>query len=139
MSGSKFDPVKEFGNLRDHLTRMFDESANHGGIPVDIYETADAVVIVTAPLYGLNTSSLDIEIADGTLTFSGETAAPIEIADKQYLRRERRFGKFTRSLPLPRKVRAEEARAQYKESILTITVPKVADPAPRVVKITPVE
>lgn len=139
MAGSRFDPAKEFSNLRDQLGRLMEDNFGTTSIPVDMYETADAVVLVTAPLYGLNTSTLDIEIAEGQLTFSGETIAPIEIANNQYIRRERRFGKFSRTIALPRQVRAEEAKAQYKESILTITVPKVAQAAPRVIKVTPVE
>ena len=56
-----------------------------------------------------------------------------------YLRRERKFGSFTRSVAIPRPVRADQAVASFKDSILTITLPKTDDPQPKVINVQQVD
>lgn len=142
MSTNRFDPVKELGNIRDQVSRVLEDTFSTGGgaFPVDIYETTDSLVIVSAPLLGLLPDSLDISIKDGvTLTVEGETAAPSDLADVNYLRRERKFGRFSRTISLSVRVIPEEAKASYKENTVKITLPKAERTSPKVVKVTPVE
>ncbi len=142
MSTNRFDPVKELGNIRDQVSRVLEDtfSSGNSAFPVDIYETTDSLVIVSAPVLGLLVESLDISIKDGiTLTVEGETAPPADLADVNYLRRERKFGRFTRTISLPARVIPEDAKANYKENVIKITLPKAERTTPKVVKVTPVE
>lgn len=138
-SASRFDPMKELANLRDQVNKVIGDTIGSSGfLPVDIYETEDSVVIVTAPLLGLKAETLDIAITEGHLTISGETANPLEVDDRQYLRRERKFGAFSRSVPVSSVVDPEKARAEFKNQVLTIYLPKLEISGPKVIKVKPV-
>ncbi|MCL4876118.1 MAG: Hsp20/alpha crystallin family protein [Anaerolineae bacterium] len=138
-SASRFDPMKELANLRDQVNKVIGDTIGSSSfLPVDIYETEDSVVIVTAPLLGLKTETLDIAITEGHLTISGETANPLEVDDRQYLRRERKFGPFSRSVPVSGVVDPEKARAEFKNQVLTIYLPKLEISGPKVIKVKPV-
>jgi HSP20 family protein len=138
-SAPRFDPMKELANLRDQVNKVIGDTIGSSSFPpVDIYETEDSVVIVTAPLLGLKTETLDIAVTEGRLTISGETANPLEVDDSQYLRRERKFGAFSRSVPVPGMVDPEKARAEFKNQVLTIYLPKLEISGPKVIKVKPV-
>lgn len=141
MPGSRFDPMKELTNIREQVNKALGDAFSGIGatIALDIYETDEAVVVITAPLYGLRQESLDIEIANGQLTITGETVAPSTLEDKHYVRRERKFGAFSRTVNLPSQVVAEQAKAQLKDHLLTISIPKVQETSPKVIKVKPIE
>jgi HSP20 family protein len=138
----KFDPVKEFTNIRDNLTKAVEQGIRNvagGSFPLlDIYETADAVVIRTEPMIGAAADSIEISMENDVLTLSGETKNDLAVADGAYLLRELRFGKFTRSVRIPRKVRAEQAAAKFRNGVLTVTLPKLPDNS-QIINITPAE
>jgi HSP20 family protein len=139
----KFDPVKEFVSLRDNLSRAVGESlraATGTTFPaIDMYETDDAVIIYTEPLLGADPSKFEVSMEDDMLVISGETQAHIQIDDSAYLQRELRFGAFARTIRIPRKVKATEARATFKKSVLTITIPKQTDSGSQIIGVTPAE
>lgn len=130
MTTQKFDPVKEFANLRDAFSRTLGHSmfSVTGGIfpLVDIYETDEDVVVRTAPLDG-NLENVEVTMDDDLLMIGGETLPEHDYSENAFLQRERRFGKFSRALRIPRPVKADEARAEFKKGILTITLPKSKD------------
>jgi len=130
---------EQLANIREQVTKVLEDTfTGSTGVPMDIYETDESIVIVSAALVGLNMGTLDISIADGhQITIEGETSAPPSIPPDKYLRRERRFGKFSRTLAIPSAVVPEQAKASFKENILTITLPKVPQSTPKVVKVTP--
>lgn len=138
---NRFIPLKEeLSSLREQVGRILEDTFASGtSLQVDVYQTEDQVIVVTGGLIGLNTSSLDISIVGGNqITIEGETQAPADIPTEAYLKRERRFGKFSRSLTLPVDVVAEQAKASYKHNVLSISIPKVHT-QPKVVKVSPVE
>lgn len=142
-NNNRFEPLKqELTNIRDQVTKALEDTFSTYGnnLPVDVYETSTEVVIVTGALLGLDTASLDISIIEGNqITIAGETQAPADVTADRYLRRERKFGKFSRTFNIPVKVVAEAAKASFKHNLLTITIPKVEQSNPKVVKITPEE
>jgi HSP20 family protein len=131
MTTQKFDPVKEFANLRDTFSRTLGQgmfSVTGGVFPlVDIYETDADIVIRTAPLDG-KLESVEVSMDDDLLMIGGETLPEQDYPEGSFLQRERRFGKFSRALRIPRPVKADEARAEFKKGILTITLPKINEP-----------
>lgn len=91
---------------------------------LDIYETADSLVVITSPLLGLVQGSLEVSMNNNILTIKGETRLDAEIPPEAYLRKERYFGTFWREVELARPVQAGAARAKLRDHILTITLPK---------------
>lgn len=133
---------EQISNIRDQVTKTLEETFSTGSniMVWDIYETNESIVVVTNPILGLDTASLDISITgQHHLTVSGESHMPADMTDHSYIRRERKFGKFSRSISLPVAVLAEEAKASFKNHVLTITIPKEKPSGPKVVKVTPVE
>ena len=141
MTGSRFNPRKEVANIRDQVNKILEDTFSSGGsgVALDIYETEEAIVVVTAPLPGLLQETVDISITDGQLTIEGETQNPLDIEENAYLRQERKFGSFSRTVTHPAQINAEETRATLTDQILTITIPKMEEAAPRVIKVKPVE
>ena len=73
---------------------------------------------------GVDPSDIDVNIEDGVLTISAETAAENEVKEKSYLYRKRRTGSYRRSLRLPDTVDADKAESSYRHGVLTVTFPK---------------
>jgi HSP20 family protein len=95
-------------------------------VPVDIYETDTHLVIVAGPLYRVKAETLDISVNGDMLTLQGETEPETDVPEEAYLKRERRAGHFKRTLRLPTGVDANNTRAQLKQDILKILLPKTA-------------
>lgn len=91
---------------------------------VDIYETGQDVV-VKAEIPGVSKEDLNVYIDDNSIRLSGNTKRDTEFKDENTYRSERFYGSFSRTIPLPVEVKPENARAEYKDGILSITVPKV--------------
>lgn len=96
---------------------------NEGWMPmVDVRET-DAAYVVSAELPGI--AKEDIKVVDnGVLTLQGERHRDEEEKNEKYYRRERSFGRFSRSFSLPESVAADEITAKYREGIMEIRLPK---------------
>jgi HSP20 family protein len=131
MSSQKFDPVKEFSSLRDSVSRALGQSVGviAGGIYplVNVYETEESVVVSSAPLDG-RLENIDVSMDGDLLLITGETRASEQLPPAGILLQERRFGRFSRAVRIPRNVNAEAASARYSKGVLTITLPKVAEP-----------
>ena len=80
---------------------------------------------------GINTSSLEINVARKTLRISGEKMNLNDIKPEQIHRSERSGGKFIRSVELPVEVDSNGVKAKYSQGILTITLPKAEDAKPK--------
>lgn len=139
-----FDPRKELSNLKDSVIKGLSEGiaavTNASPLlPIDIYETPEAVIVRTAPIDGASPETIEISMTGGILTISGDTSPDTDIPDTAYLIRERKFGTFTRSVPISREVIAEQAQAEFKKGMLIITLPKAEDARPKVINIKPTE
>jgi HSP20 family protein len=97
-----------------------------GGFHVDVAES-DKEIKVSAELPGMDEKDIDVRASDGALTISGVKKSRHEFEDDGYIVRERSFGRFERTIPLPEGVDPEAAQATIKSGVLTITIPK--DPA----------
>jgi HSP20 family protein len=143
-STDRFGSIKEeFTNIRDQFSKVIEDTFSPGasGLVLDVYETEDSVLIVSGPIIGLNTETLDISITEGhQLSIEGETIDPDDLPPGgSFVRRERKFGPFAREVSIPTAVLPEETRASYKDHVLTITLPKVEQSGPKVVKVTNIE
>jgi HSP20 family protein len=130
--------------LRREIDRMFDEfpsgflrspfqgspfagKADGTAIPaVDIAEKADAYE-VTAELPGMEEKDIDVSLSEGMLTIRGEKQERKEEKEKDYYLAERRYGSFQRSFPVPAGVDAGAVAANFKNGVLTVTLPKLPE------------
>lgn len=97
---------------------------------VDVYEDKDHVTVET-PLVGVDPSKVNIEIEDNILKISGQSDHKSEVDDKDYYRKEVRYGSFYRAVALPKAVKGDQAEANYKDGVLKISIPKADEAKPR--------
>lgn len=105
-----------------------------GGPLMDVYETAEAIILQVS-LPGVNPEDLSVTVSGDTLTIQGEAKEDPAASERQYLLRERVYGRFLRTVQLPRGVDARETEARFERGVLTLTVPRVAEARPRQVQV----
>ena len=140
----RWEPLNDMMALRDAMDRMFEERFgrppvpfapwSEGNLAVDMYETDESVVVKTA-IPGVKADDIDVSVTGDTLTVKAETSEEQEISRENYLRRERRYGSYCRSVTLPGGVETEKAEADYTDGILTLTFPKAEEVKPKSIKV----
>jgi HSP20 family protein len=103
-------------------------------LPLDVYRE-DGHLVIKAEVPGVSSEDIDISVKDNVLTISGETKSEEEVKEEDYVRRERRYGSFCRSLALPVEAEGGKAEASFEDGVLTVTVPVAEEPQPEAVKI----
>jgi HSP20 family protein len=127
-------------NLRDEIDRLFEAPLTElaktsqlfsGWTPaLDVFEDKDTVV-VKAEVPGMKKEDIEISLHDGSLSISGERKGERNSEDAEVYRAERFFGRFQRTVMLPSPVNADKVKAQYKDGILTVTLPKTEEAKPK--------
>ena len=102
--------------------------------PVDIYENGDNLVL-KAELPGINPDDIEIRVEDNTLYLKGERKFEKEVKEQNYHRVERSYGTFTRTFSLPNSIDSDKVAANYKDGVLTLTMPKKEEAKPKTIKI----
>jgi len=102
--------------------------------PVDIYETNQNLV-VQAELPGIDPNQVEVRVENNTLYLKGERRVEGEVKEGNYHRRERAYGTFTRSFTLPSSVKADNVAAEYKDGVLTVTLPKREEAKPKTIRV----
>ena len=125
------------------MTRFRPSSSGNGSMPpddptfpaswavlaADVFDSDDHVVVrLEAP--GMHKSDFKVELRDGTLVVEGEKRVERQSGDGQYRLMQCAYGRFQRAVPLPVPVRGERARANYRDGVLRIELPK-AEGAPK--------
>ena len=131
-----YDIFDDLLGMRNWVDRYFNETPSFKrGIEypyVNLYEADDTIEItVVAP--GLNDENLHLELVDNNLLIKGDKNADYE--DTKYIRKERKFGKFHKTVRLPYKVDANNIKASMKNGILTIHLTKSEDAKPKKIEI----
>jgi HSP20 family protein len=141
----KYNPLRELRTMQDQMNRLLNLSWNHD-LPsedikeglwqpaVDIYETADSIVI-KAELPDVDQKDIEVRIEDGTLILKGERKHEDEVKKENYHRIERYFGSFQRSFSLPTTVDQDRVAASCEKGVLTITLPKREETKPKQINI----
>jgi HSP20 family protein len=99
-----------------------------------MYETEDEIV-VTAALPGVSPEDVEITITGDVLQIKGETKAEIAEEKANYLRQERRYGAFSRTIALAAPLQADKADAKFKNGVLTLSIPKADEAKPKSIKV----
>ena len=129
---------REFDRLfKDALTPFMGEgelSTRTWAPPVDIYETENDIVL-KAELPGVDPKDVEVKVEDNTLYLKGERKFEKEVKNESYHRVERAYGSFARSFSLPNSISTDKVKAEFKDGLLTLTLPKREEAKPRTVKI----
>ncbi len=133
----RWEPFRDIAQMQSEMSRLFDGLFDGRGrgaeswVPaLDVWETEDELVYAF-DLPGLEENEISIEVADDTLTVTGERQKKTEERGDRYLRFERRFGSFSRAVGLPAGVDESKIAASYKGGVLEVRVPKPEEAKPR--------
>jgi len=125
---TRWDPLRDLLALHEQLGHLVGADAPGWTPPVDLYETPTDFIL-TAELPGLSRDQIEIEAEENRIAIRGARASTPgrEIPCEQYHRVERGHGRFSRAFSLPEPIDVEGIKADLKDGVLTITIPKSAD------------
>lgn len=142
--------MSPFVDLRRQMDRLFDEftrnlpfggfqatgssgmpdvfGAGFGVVPVN-FEVSEGEkdIEISAEVPGMEEKDINVEVAGGLLTISGEKKSESETSDKNVYMSERSYGSFRRSFRLPETVDADNISAKFDKGVLKVSVPKKAE------------
>jgi HSP20 family protein len=134
MFSSYGDP---FARLQEELERMLSTvEGPFTGVypPLNVFDAGEEVVL-KAELPGVDPSKLEIEVRDNTVTISGERTSDTPEQQAAFHRRERVDGRFRRVARLPARLESGEAKAEHRNGVLTVRIPKAKEVRPRRVEV----
>jgi HSP20 family protein len=142
---TRWEPFAELGELRSRLDRMFDTLWDGRALAASESTFSPAVdvvrdngnLVLRADVPGIKPEEVKIEVEDDILTVAGEHREEKEVERKRYLRRERRYGAFSRSMTLPAGVRADEIKATTHDGVVEVTIPLPKEESKEKITITP--
>lgn len=129
MSLVEWNPFRDIDNISKDMTNFFEHSpfgfiSRTTSPRVDVYQT-DEDVVVKAEIPGISKEDLNVYVDENSIRLSGQSKKDNEYKDEHIYRSERFYGSFSRTIPLPVEVKSEQAKAEYKDGILSVIVPKV--------------
>jgi HSP20 family protein len=138
---TRWDPWRELSRVQDEMSRMVDDrlglraGESLGWTPAtDIYEDEEGLSL-RFELAGVEPKDVDISFENGVLTLKGERKLEKEERKENYHRIERSYGAFTRSFSLPATVDAEKIRAESKNGVLSVLLPKKPEAKPKSIQV----
>ena len=134
-----WEPFAELAELRSRFDRLFDDwldGHERAWTPaIDVVRENDHLVL-RADLPGIKPEEVKLEVEDDILRVSGEHRESTEEKDEHYVRRERRYGSFSRSLTLPVGVDAKKIKAETHDGVVEVTIPLPKEVKKEPVRIT---
>jgi HSP20 family protein len=143
----RWDPFRELEDVSDRLNQMFHRStpARTNGketmvvadwVPsVDVSET-EGEYQIKAEIPDVKKEDVKVTLEDGVLTIQGERKQEKEVKGKRYHRVERSYGRFVRSFTLPDVIDEEKVKAEFKDGILSLALPKSEKAKPKAIEVT---
>ncbi|MBU1044029.1 MAG: Hsp20/alpha crystallin family protein [Candidatus Omnitrophica bacterium] len=140
------DPFRELENLQREMNRLFDFSfannpfgettllGSQWSPSIDIHESKDNL-LVKADLPGLTKDEIEISVQDNNLIIKGEKKKENEVQEENYYKTERFYGSFYRTIQLPSEVDENKVNAQYKDGVLSLTLPKKENAKPKQIRV----
>lgn len=123
---TRWEPFGEIAEMRSRFDRLLSDLADGGGRAwtpaVDVVRD-NGHLVVRANVPGIKPEEIEIKVENDVLTISGEHEETTEETDKTFVRRERRYGAFSRSMPLPRGVDPKKIDAKTNDGVLEVTIP----------------
>ncbi|NJP08193.1 MAG: Hsp20/alpha crystallin family protein [Leptolyngbyaceae cyanobacterium RU_5_1] len=146
----RWQPWQEIDVLRRQFDELFDELtpisrgisrgavAKPNGVawtPAIEIKSTDTDITLRVELPGIEAKNLDVQVSHDTVSIAGEYKSETRTEDQQIFRSEFRYGSFQRVISLPTPVQNDQVNAEFKDGILTLTMPKVEAERPKVVKV----
>ncbi len=141
----RWEPLREIDSLQREMNRLFDsfstdgspmERTNSAFVPLaEMQETTDAVKL-KLEVPGIEAKDIDIQVTAEAVAISGERKSETKTEEKGMTRTEFRYGTFRRVIPLPVRIQNTNVTADYKDGILTLTLPKAEEEKNKVVKVS---
>lgn len=138
----RWQPFSEMESLRRQMDRMFDElleinpqPGNTNWAPAIELKDEQNQVILRAEIPGVEAKDLNIEVTRESVSIAGEHHAETRTEDKGFYHSELRYGKFQRLVQLPVPVENDQVKAEFKNGILTLILPKVEELRHKVFKV----
>ena len=139
------DPLRALNSFQEQFSRFFDDpyfrtAGNDSALTawspaVDIYETEQELVL-RADLPDIAEKDIDVRVENNMLTIRGERKFEKNVSEDNYLRVERAYGSFSRSFSLPNTVNTDQIKADYRNGVLNVTLPKREESKPKQVKVS---
>ena len=121
----------QMSRLLDEMNRAWGESDSGVAYPrLNAYNNEDGLLL-TLEVPGIDPASIDVTVQDNVLTIAGELPARTRSEGESYHRGERRTGKFERRLTLPFRVQPAQVKAECRQGLLAIVLPKPEEEKPR--------
>ena len=138
----RWTPARELARLQDEMNRLFDprgvsgdgEQLGSWAPAVDIYEDGEGITL-RAEVPGMSANDIDVRIENGAITLKGERKLEREDKKDNYHRIERSYGAFSRTFTLPTTVDTEKVRADSKNGVLQVFLPKREETKPKQIKV----
>jgi HSP20 family protein len=139
----RWEPFRELAGLQNEMARLMntafagegDGRSQQAWVPaVDVWEN-EGELVYAFDLPGIEKDRISVELDDGALTVSAERERTDEVKDERFYRFERRFGSFTRTVGVPQGVDESQIKADYRDGVLEVHVPKPEQPKPRRIEI----
>jgi len=131
-----YDIFDDILGLRSNIEKYFNDLAPKALVIeypyINLYDRDDTITL-RALIPGIKADELDIQLVDTTLLIEGERKS--DYVDKPYVRRERDFGKFKKSITLPYRVDRDSITATMKDGVLTVTLRKSPEAMPKKIQI----
>jgi HSP20 family protein len=145
MSVIRWTPFQDLAAVQDRMNQLFnefhrrrdDDVMTRGAWvpPVDIFESETGELVMKAELPGMTREDIDVTVENQTLSIRGEKKFNREVKEEQYHRVERTYGAFSRSFSLPLTVDVAKVSAEYKDGVLTVTLPLREEAKPKQIKV----
>ena len=137
----RWSPFRELATMQTEMSRLMNGLLEGNGqttqswVPaLDVWETENELVYAF-DLPGIPQEKVNVEVEDGSLTVTAERERSQELSGERFYRFERRFGTFTRTIGLPQGVNDENIRAEFRDGVLEIHVPKPEQAKPRRIQV----
>lgn len=140
---TRWDPFRDLSMLQDEMNRWFDDryrgrdretAISRFAPPVDIYEDAEGVSL-SVDLPGVEPKAVQVKVEDGTLSIGGERRLEREEKKDAYHRIERTYGSFLRSFSLPPTLDVDRIKAEHKNGVLRVFLPRREETKPRTIAV----
>jgi HSP20 family protein len=146
----RWEPFRDLVSIQERMNRLFDDAFRGnprasgedewalGGTwapSVDIFEQ-EGNIVLKAELPGMDAKDVEIHVENNVLTLRGERKLDDEVKRDSYHRVERSYGAFARSFTLPSVVDTERIKADYKDGVLRVTLPKKEEAKPKQISIS---